>query len=275
MHKSLRIFPESRQTVRAVFISLIALGVIALGLSLSGWRTAGWLWGCFALMAFVAGVVVFVVHRGIRSLHTEKEMTRQAAARAQEHYIDVLLRILRVVEARDEYACGRSERIGRLCEQISLQIGLGEEKAARMNLAGQLHDIGMLAVPENILNKKTGLATQEYRAVQKHSEISCQVLQPLEMLEGVLPAIRCHHERMNGTGYPAGLTTQSIPLEARILAVADAFDAMTHDRPRRSAMSAAVAMKELERCTPAGYDRECVEALRKAVNIAQPQAALV
>ena len=107
----------------------------------------------------------------------------------------------------------------------------------------------------------SGLRVAEFRTIQKHSEVSYEILKPLESLREVLPAIRYHHERMNGTGYPAGIREEEIPLGARILAVADAYDAMTHDRPHRSAMTPLAAMKELDRCTPHGYDRTCVDAL--------------
>ena len=104
------------------------------------------------------------------------------------------------------------------------------------------------------------------RTVREHSDISYEVLKPLAMLAPVLPAIRHHHERTNGTGYPAALAGDAIPLEARILAVADAYDAMTHDRPHRQALSSLVALRELRRCCPSGYDSRCVEALAEVLH---------
>ena len=136
-----------------------------------------------------------------------------------------------------------------------------------LELAGQLHDIGLLAVPETIIQSYARFGVEEFRSVQKHSEASYEVLKPLEMLADVLPAVRYHHERLNGTGYPAGLKEGQVPLGARILAVADSYDAMTHDRPHRAAMSPLVAMRELQRCCPSGYDPECVEALAEIMNI--------
>jgi HD-GYP domain-containing protein (c-di-GMP phosphodiesterase class II) len=135
-----------------------------------------------------------------------------------------------------------------------------------LSLAGRLHDIGLLAVPRDVLEKSTSLDREEFRIIKKHSEVSYEVLKPLGCLEDVLPAIRFHHERMNGTGYPSGLVGQAIPLEARIVAVADAYDAMTHDRPYRPALSPLQAMEELQRCTPEGYDKECVDALGRIMN---------
>jgi HD-GYP domain-containing protein (c-di-GMP phosphodiesterase class II) len=95
------------------------------------------------------------------------------------------------------------------------------------------------------------------------------------MLAGVLPAIRAHHERLNGTGYPAGLAGDEIPLGARILAVADAYEAMTHDRPHRPAVSPLIAMRELRRCCPSGFDPQCVEALAHVLNVPALEETLV
>ncbi|MFP3937416.1 MAG: HD-GYP domain-containing protein, partial [Phycisphaerae bacterium] len=164
-------------------------------------------------------------------------------------------------------------RIGYLSEQIARRMGMDSGLCERMNAAGRLHDIGLLAVPESILNKRSRLGTDEFRTVQKHAEVSCEVLKPLTTLQDVLPAVRTHHERMNGTGYPDGLTGEEIPSVGRVLAVADAYDAMTHDRPWRPAMTPLQAMRELIRCSPAGYDPDCIRALGEVVNMPALQQA--
>jgi HD-GYP domain-containing protein (c-di-GMP phosphodiesterase class II) len=149
--------------------------------------------------------------------------------------------------------------------ELGTRLGLDEDACDKLIIAGQLHDIGLLAVPESVVRNQQ-FGPREHRAVQKHSEVSYEVLRPLEMLADVLPAIRSHHERLNGTGYPQGLAGENIPLFARILAVADAYDAMTHDRPHRPALRAVLAMRELRRCCPSGYDPACVDALAAAIN---------
>ena len=132
-----------------------------------------------------------------------------------------------------------------------------------------MHDIGMVAIPQQMVNTKARIDVQGFRQIKKHSEIGYEVLKPLESLAEVLPAVRYHHERMNGTGYPAGRRGDEIPLAARILAVADSYDAMTHDRPYRPAMMPMAAVQELRRCTPAGYDPQCVEALGEVMRLPQ------
>ena len=140
-----------------------------------------------------------------------------------------------------------------------------------LKIAGQLLDTGLLAVPEGLLNKRAHLGMGEFRTIKRHSDVSYEVLKPLSMLAEVLPAIRHHHERMNGTGYPAGLVGDRIPLGARILAVADTFDAMTHDRPHRPAMTPLEAITQLRQCSPAGYDSQCVAALSDIIHLPELQ----
>ncbi|HUS47107.1 MAG TPA: HD domain-containing phosphohydrolase, partial [Phycisphaerae bacterium] len=121
--------------------------------------------------------------------------------------------------------------------------------------------------PGSVRMLRSRLAVAEFRTVQKHPEVSYQVLRPLRSVAPILPAIRYHHERMNGSGYPEGLKGDKIPLGASIIAVADSYDAMTHDRPHRPAMTPLQAMMELRRCTPAGYDGRCVDAMAEIVNL--------
>jgi HD-GYP domain-containing protein (c-di-GMP phosphodiesterase class II) len=226
------------------------------------------------LIAAIAGALLFQVHRAVSQLNNQSEAVRQAAREAERHYIGVLGRIIRCIEARDEYSAGRSERVGRLTEDIARKLGLPEDKCSQLGLAGRLHDIGLMAVPENVLNERARLNRDEFHTVQKHCDVAYEVLMPLESLREVLPAIRYHHERMNGTGYPAGRQGREIPLEARILAVADAYDAMTHDRPYQAAITAVDAMRELRRCSPAGYDPRCIDALTDALHLRDLEESL-
>ncbi len=232
-----------------------AMGQLELALAAAGLTMA-------MSMALVAKLC-----RAVAALRRQCAGAMDGAQQAEEHYIGVLKQIIRYVDSRENYTRGRSERIGNLCESISQKMGMEAATCSQMNLAGQLHDVGLLAVSERILNKRALLGSKEFQAVQKHAEVSCELLSPMDSLGGVLPAIRHHHERMNGTGYPHGLSGTNIPLEARILAVADSYDAMTHDRPHRSAMSPAEAMAELRRCTPAGYDTQTVDALAAVLRL--------
>jgi HD-GYP domain-containing protein (c-di-GMP phosphodiesterase class II) len=219
-------------------------------------------------LAPLAAWLVWRVHQRVHAMHSHARLEADAAAEAERHYFDVLRGVVQVIEGRDPFLAGRSERIARLVESMARQMGMDESHTRLMTMIAQVHDIGLLAVPTRVLEKPTGLSGGEYRTVQMHSEIGHRILKPLRFLAPVLDAVRHHHERMNGTGYPKELRGEGIPLEARIVAVADAFDAMTHDRPHRRAMTAHDAMGEIIRCAGSGYDANCVTALAQAANLA-------
>ncbi len=270
--KSVKQNADAREIIRAVCVCVVVMAVAAYAMAIGGWHVANVALG-IAIVVLAVGTVMDVLH-AVRHLHGQSQLARQAAAEAERHYVEVLWRIMKFVEARDKYWHGHSENVGRLAEQIACQMGLNEQKCGLLKLAGRLHDIGMIAVPERLLTSHVSFGTDDYRSIKPHSKISYEVLKPLEFLSDVLPAIKHHHERMNGTGYPDGLAGDSIPVEARILTVADAYDAMTHDRPHRGAMTPLQAVQELRRCTPAGYDKACVNALAEVVNVPTLEATL-
>lgn len=270
----MRAFAEKQcstlQVVRVSCITLAAIAVIALAMAIKGWQWASLLLGVALIL--MAGLLVMQISRAMLQMRSHSATLSQAAADAEHHYISVLRRLVKFIEAGDKYSRGRSDRIGKLAEVIARKMGLPDKTCQLMGVAGQLHDIGQLAIPERILSKRS-MPCDDFRTVQRHSEISYEVLRPLTSLTPVLPAVRYHHERMNGTGYPAALAGADIPMEARILAVADAYDAMTHDRPHRPALSPLEAMREMRRCTPAGYDEACVGALAEVVNLQDLESA--
>jgi HD-GYP domain-containing protein (c-di-GMP phosphodiesterase class II) len=132
---------------------------------------------------------------------------------------------------------------------------------ARLRLAAMLHDIGKVAIPEAILRKPARLTADEMAIVRTHAEAGAEITARIEGLEGIAAWIRHSHEHVDGSGYPAGLRGEDIPLESRMLLVADAFDAMTSDRAYRPAMPAADALAELRRCAGRQFDARCVELL--------------
>ena len=224
-----------------------------------------------SIMISASGVLGLLAHWAAKHYGRQSQTLRKAAILAEQHYINALRQIVRIVEGRDPYTRGHSERVAMLAERIARQLDLPSQRCEQLRLAGQLHDIGLLAVSDNVLRKKGGFSAGEYKSVQRHSVVSYDLLQPMESLAEVLFAIRHHHERLNGTGYPDGLSGEEILLEARILAVADSYEAMTHDRPHRPAMAPLSAMQELRRCAPSGYDVRCVEALAEIVHLGELQ----
>ncbi len=140
------------------------------------------------------------------------------------------------IDARDPYTQGHSERVAKLGYEIAKILGISESACQEIYLAGLLHDLGKIGVPDHILHKAGALTDEEFAVIKQHPEIGHRIIERLGKLHFVLPGVLHHHERWDGKGYPHGLKQESIPLMARILAVADSFDAMTSSRPYRGAM---------------------------------------
>ncbi|MCE5327471.1 MAG: HD domain-containing protein [Planctomycetaceae bacterium] len=262
--------------LRASCVSVLAIFAAAAAMALAGSPHAKAL--AWSAMGLISGALVLQVYWAVRQSCRASQRQQQAACDAEEHYAQVLYRIMNFVEARDQYWGGHSERVAKLAEHLARRMGLDESMCHKLHMAGRLHDIGMIAMPEELIKRNDLLGVDEYRRLMPHSQVSYDVLKPMSMLADVLPAIKGHHERMNGTGYPDGLAGEAIAMPARVLAVADAYDAMTHDRPHRLAMTAGGAIAELRRCSPAGYDRTVVDALADIINVTMledrcPQAA--
>lgn len=265
MSKTAMPVSEAYVVARFATLSVIAIAVASYAIGQAGFAIPTIL--LVTLMVGVGVGMVIQVQRAVSKLGIQSNSVRHSASAAERHYIEVLGRIVKVVEGRDRYWAGHSQNVARLACMIARKLGLSEPQCEQMVLAGELHDIGLLAVPESVMLSHSRFGVEDFRCVQTHSMISHDVLKPLEILGGILPAIRAHHEKLNGTGYPDGLKGDCIPLGGRILAVADAYDAMTHDRPHRQAVSPVMALRELRRCSPAGFDPACVEALASALSI--------
>ncbi len=255
----MRMISSPADVVRVMSLFLLAVAVTALAIAMEGFDVVSLLIGVMVVLA--GGLAAIQTRRLVNRLHHHSKRLSKAARNAERHYVSVLRRIVKLVEARDRYCNGHSNRVGELAGKIARRMGMDSQTCSMMKLAGQLHDIGMLVVPTNVIAERSRIGVDEFRTVKSHSQIGYEVLRPLKSLEPILPAIRSHHERMNGTGYPTGLTGEDIPLTGRILAVADTFDAMSNDRPHRPGMSSRDVIGELNRCSPAGYDPNCVAAL--------------
>jgi diguanylate cyclase (GGDEF)-like protein len=179
--------------------------------------------------------------------------------------------LAKAVDARDSYTGSHSERVSELAARIAARLALGADQVELTRLAGRLHDLGKLAVPENILRKIGALSADERRIVERHPQIGYRMLESLGV-DPVAQWVLHHHERWDGGGYPEGLAESEIPLGARILFAADAFDAMTSERGYRRELSAAEALVEIESCAGTQFDPAVVAAL--AAELGLPRAAL-
>jgi putative nucleotidyltransferase with HDIG domain len=156
-----------------------------------------------------------------------------------------LLGLATALEAKDASTRGHSERVAELGRRVATALGLDAEQAAAVGEAGLLHDIGKIGVPDPILLKRSSLTDDEWEAMRRHPVVGAQIVAPFEFFARSAPLIRYHHERWDGSGYPDGLVGARIPLGARIVAVADVFDALTSTRPYRGAISSDAAIEHL------------------------------
>lgn len=153
--------------------------------------------------------------------------------------------IANTIDARDEYTKGHSVRVAQYCEIFANELGWREGRVQNLKYMALLHDIGKIGVPDSVLNKPGKLTDMEYRMVQKHTVIGAEIVKDIEMIEGLNDGVRWHHERWDGKGYPDGLKGEQIPIVARIIAIADSYDAMSSNRVYRGRLSADEIRKEL------------------------------
>ena len=170
----------------------------------------------------------------------------------------MLATLSRAIEARDPYTRGHSDRVTEIAEAIARRLGWSEERLALLQLGGPLHDIGKLGVSEEVLAKPGRLDEGELDEIREHPKLGARLLLRVAAFRAAIPYVLFHHERWDGKGYPTGRAGEEIPLEARVLAVADAFDAMTSDRPYRRALEQREAVAEVARCAGTQFDPEIV-----------------
>ncbi|MGD8371123.1 MAG: HD-GYP domain-containing protein [Syntrophobacterales bacterium] len=177
--------------------------------------------------------------------------------------INMVKSLVFAIEAKDDYTRGHSERVCRYSLLMAERLGLDEEQKKVLQWSSILHDSGKIGIPESILNKPEGLEDEEYQIIKNHPMKGHTILEPLEQLANSLPGMLHHHERYDGTGYPRGLRGKEIPLEARIIAVADTFDAITSDRAYRPAKSPEEALAVMEEVAGSQLDPDLVKVFKE------------
>jgi putative nucleotidyltransferase with HDIG domain len=178
----------------------------------------------------------------------------------QQTYYETIRSLAQALEARDAYTKGHSERVTRYALETAREMGLSDHSRKVIRYAGLLHDIGKIGISDSILHKRLKLTDEDWEAIRSHPLFGDSILGPLKFLQEAQAIVLRHHERYDGSGYPGHLKGNEIPLEARIIAVADAYDAMTSDRPYRQAMDHRTATGELEKSAGRQFDPAVVEA---------------
>lgn len=163
------------------------------------------------------------------------------------------------IDAKDPYTCGHSQRVAAMSRRLAQAAGFEPAECHRVYLAGLLHDVGKIGIPDAILCKPGKLTEEEFRILRKHPEIGARILSQIRQVQDLLPGVLYHHERMDGRGYPHRLAGNDIPLLGRIICLADCFDAMTTNRTYRSALPIDLALAEVRRCAGTQFDPELAE----------------
>lgn len=210
---------------------------------------------------FAMGVLLVLIARSPFALARDQaigliEINRQLA----ESTLETFAALNAAIEAKDRYGSGHGLRVTLVSILIAQELGIPEQGLDVLRQAATFHDIGKIAVPDAVLQKTGRLTDTEFEAMKVHPIESARICSKLHALRPAVPLVRAHHERVDGRGYPDGLVGDDIPVGARILAVADAWDALTSDRPYRQGQPAFVALEEIRRCTGSQFDERVVAA---------------
>ena len=244
-----RFFHHLWKSVSQFFVQYLVLCVSALLLAVL--RTLS-VWHVF--LALFPLTLVHVSFRGYVKLQTETRKTFE--------------QISRLLDERDHYTAVHSQQVAELAVQIALEMGLPQSEIEKIDIAARVHDIGKVAVPDSILLKPGPLNDEEWVVMKRHPVISAELIEGLEIYGPVVDAVRHEHERWDGSGYPDGLRGEEIPLMARIIAAADIHNALTTDRPYRSAFSVERTIQIIEEIRGTDLDPEVADALLRVIGVA-------
>jgi len=192
------------------------------------------------------------------------EKVQKAARENQELFLSSIRALAAAIDAKDPYTRGHSERVARYSSAIAKEMGLPADEVRRARLSALLHDVGKIGVDDRIIRKPTALTDEEFELMKAHPVKGAAIMETIPQLADIIPGMKYHHEKWEGGGYPDGLKGEQIPLQARIVAVADAFDAMTTTRPYQKAMEVSYVLERLRAMSGSRFDGHVVEALARS-----------
>ena len=198
------------------------------------------------------------------SIRDAFEKVQRAARENHELFMASIRALAAAIDAKDPYTAGHSERVALYASAIAKEMDLPEEDVGRVRLAALLHDVGKIGVDDRIIRKPTALTEEEFEIMKCHPVKGAAIMGAIPQLSDVIPGMKYHHEKWEGGGYPEGLKGEDIPLQARIVSVADCFDAMTTARPYQRAMEVRYVLRKIREMAPARYEPRIVEALIRA-----------
>ena len=219
----------------------------------------------YMIKPFDPSKLIMAIGRGLEkqrlSWENEKllESLKERRQQLEKAHLATLRALAAIIDARNCHTSLHSEHVTKYSLEIATSVKLSTDEREKLQQACQLHDIGKIAIPDSILSKPGKLTEDEWVEVKTHPARGADILGSLEFLSHVIPLVKHHHERYDGSGYPDKLSGEAIPLGARIMAVADAFDAMTSDRPYRKALNQEKALEEIKRNTGTQFDPSVAE----------------
>jgi putative nucleotidyltransferase with HDIG domain len=223
--------------------------------------SSGWLLAANPLQDRPIGTPDIERMQYVASLIATQLSNSRIYAELKELLFGIIRALTAAIDAKDPNTSGHSERVARIAVRLAEELGIPAQKRSDLYLAGLLHDIGKIGIDDLVLKKTGPLTPEEYRRIQAHVEIGVTILKDLKKLSHILPGVRHHHESLDGSGYPDRLSGDDIPLEARILAVADSFDAMSSNRPYRKRLSPVQINDVLHKGRGVQWDPKVVDAL--------------
>jgi putative nucleotidyltransferase with HDIG domain len=200
-------------------------------------------------------------NRMSESIKDAFEKVQRAARENQELFLSSIRALAAAIDAKDPYTRGHSERVARYSSAIAKEMGLSAEDVRRARLSALLHDVGKIGVDDRIIRKPTALTDEEFELMKAHPVKGAAIMETIPQLADIIPGMKYHHEKWEGGGYPEGLKGEQIPMQARIVAVADAFDAMTTTRPYQKAMEVTYVLERLREMANKRFDASVIEAL--------------
>jgi HD-GYP domain-containing protein (c-di-GMP phosphodiesterase class II) len=267
-------FPESPDSAGFPGIRQFVLVALVASDNVMGWllainRTRNPMYdrddGCTDLSQPEFGTVEAGVISSTASILAINAQNLELFRQREEVFLGAVRSLACAIDAKDPYTCGHSERVAMFARRIGEELGLGEDICRRLYLSGLLHDVGKIAIRGSTLRKAGPLTEEEFAEVKNHPERGWEILYDLDRLNHVLHGVLHHHEHYDGSGYPDGLAGEAIPIAARVLAAADAYDAMTSDRPYRAGMPQEKVETILRKGAGTQWDPQVIDALSRAM----------